>query len=160
MHGAWTYYFLKGILACIAAMIVIFKYIKRGYLIKPGSRFFKDSGMNKWYFSKQKFIERIFISILSIFLVYLLVTFMYPLLKDYQLLKRNEYKTLIGITTTRSDSKKSEVQGRSVYIKSLVTQEEILIYFFDSAIYKDSYVVVNYLPNSRIGEIVKQQRLE
>ena len=85
---------------------------------------------------------------------------MVPLLKDYPLLKEKNYNTIIGITMYSSMDRDSIVKIRNIQIKDLYSNEEIVLHCLESGIEKDEYIVVNYLPNSKTGYVVKHHKLQ
>ena len=160
MQETWGIFFLRVSFVILLLLIVVLRYFIRGYMIKNPVIFFKDKITAQLYKNNRKWMDKVAAIILCIIIGYLFYGSMCPLLKDYPLLKENNYNTIIGITVSSSMNRDNIAQFRNLQIKDIYSDEIIVIYIFSQGIGKDEYIVVNYLPNSKTGYVVKHQKLQ
>ena len=160
MRETWIVFFLRVSFVIVLLLIVVLRYFIRGYMIKNPVIFFKDKITAQLYKNNRKWMDKVAAIILFIMLGYLFYSGMVPLLKDYPLLKQNNYNTIIGITASSSMNRGNIANFRNLQIRDLYSDEIIVVYIFSQGIEKNEYIVVNYLPNSKTGYVVKHQKLQ
>ena len=102
MRETWIVFFLRVSFVIVLLLIVVLRYFIRGCMIKNPVIFFKDKITAQLYKNNRKWMDKVAAIILCIMLGYLFYSGMVPLLKDYPLLKQNNYNTIIGITASSS----------------------------------------------------------
>ncbi len=160
MRETWIVFFLRAFLVILLLLRVVLRYFIRGYMIKNPVIFFKDKITAQLYKNNRKWLDKVAAIILCSMIGYLFYSGMVPLLKDYPLLKEKNYNTIIGITVSSSTNRDNIAEFRNLQIKNLYSDEIIVVYIFSQGIGKDEYIVVNYLPNSKTGYVVKHQKLQ
>ena len=157
---AWEIYFLRTAFTILLLLAIILRYFIKGYVVKNPVKFFKNKVTAKLYQNNQKWIDIVVVILYCIIIGYVFYSGMIPLLKDYPLLREKKYNTIIGITMYSCMERDSIVKIRNIQIKDLYSDEEIVLHCLESGIEKDEYIVVNYLPNSKTGYVVKHQKLQ
>ena len=160
MRGEWTIYFLRMSFTIIVPLVIVIRYFIKGYAIKNPYKSFGNKTTAQLYLNYQKWIDRVIIILLCFLIGYLFHAGLIPLLKDYPLLKENNYNTIIGITTSMDMNAANIVQIRCIRIKDLYSDNEFVLSTHVVGIEKNEYIVANYLPNSKVGVIVKHHKLQ
>lgn len=141
-------------------------WVLRRYFVKEsllGNNFFKGTKLEKnddckefieFYRTQHKKIDLIIILILGMVIFYITIIEGIPMLRDYPLLKKNEYEVVVGYANTESTAVKGNVRNRRVNIRDTDTGEIIEVILYTTEIYKGDYLVVYYLPHTKFGEVV------
>ena len=160
MQAEWKIFFFRMCFTILVPLFIVFRYFIKGYVVKNPYKTFSDKVAAKLYLNNQKIIDKVIITIFCIIIGYLFYAGLIPLLEDYPLLKENNYNTIIGITTSLDMNATNIVQIRNISIKDLYSDDEFILRTHAVGIEKNEYIVANYLPNSKVGVIIKHQKLE